>query len=182
MYQTWHIKNELSLPFNQLYYYKVIAISSVVQDEPIWWSGLKLEEQVHGVIGLQGGQGHIARARLEGNRICHDAPVADHGVQFAVVNVAVLAQVNVGHAIEGQTLQVSNEVGGHGGHVPLLCNDARLHIVELQLRVVPRDLTLPRRIIENRFNTGMGRVSKHRPCPNYRPKSDVMLNTYTVVK
>lgn len=140
--QTWCIKNQWGSPFNQLYYYEVIAISSVVQDEPIWWSGLKLEEQVHGVVGLKRGQGHIARSGLEGHRVCHDAPVADHGIQFAVVDVAVLAQVNVGHAIERQTLQVSNEVGGHSGHIALLCDDARFHIVELQLRVVSSDLTL----------------------------------------
>lgn len=130
-------------PFHQLHHYEVIAISTVVEDEPIWWGGFKLEKQVHGVVGLQGGQGHVARAWLEGHRVCHNAPVADHCVQFAVVNVAIFAQVNVGHAIEGQTLQVSNEVGGHSGHVTLFCNNARFHIVEFQLRVVPSDLTLP---------------------------------------
>lgn len=118
---------------------------------------------MHGVVGLKRGQGHIARARLEGHRVCHDAPVADHGVQFAVVDVAVLAQVNVGHAIEGQTLQVANEVGGHGGHITLLSYDSRFHIVELQLCVVSRDLTLPGRISEHRFNVGWG-ACQNQPC------------------
>lgn len=65
---------------------------------------------MHRVVCLQSWQGHITGARLEGHRVCHDALVANHGIQLTVVNVPILAQVDIGHAIEGQTLQVPNEV------------------------------------------------------------------------
>ena len=90
-----------------------------------------MKEQVHGVVGLQSGQGHVTGARLEGHWVCHYALVANHSIQLAVVNVPVLAQVDVGHAVEGQTLQVPDEVGGYSRHVELLCDDACLNVMEL---------------------------------------------------
>lgn len=130
------------LPFYQLHHDEVIAVAAVEEDEPIRGGGFKLKEQVHGVVGLQGGQGHVAGARLEGDRVGDDALEADHGVELAVVNVAVLAEVYVGHAVEGEALQVPDEVGGHHGHEALLCHDACFYVVELQLGVVARHLTL----------------------------------------
>lgn len=100
---------------------------------------------MHGVVGLQGGQRHVAGARLEGDRVGDDALEADHGVELAVIDVAVLAEVYVGHAVEGEALQVPDEVGRHHGHEALLRHDARFYVVELQLGVVTRHLTLDQR-------------------------------------
>ncbi|KAG7257128.1 LOW QUALITY PROTEIN: hypothetical protein CRUP_007885 [Coryphaenoides rupestris] len=124
-----------------LHHDEVVAVAAVQQDEAVGRRGLELQEQVHGVVGLQRGQRHEAGARAEGHGVGHDALVADDGVQLAVVDVAVLAQVDVGHAVERQALQVPDEVGRHGGHEALLRHDARLNVVELQLRVVARHLT-----------------------------------------
>lgn len=96
---------------------------------------------MHGVVGLQGGERHVAGARLEGDGVGDDVLEADHGVELAVVDVAILAQVNVRHAVEGQALEVPDEVGGHHVHEALLRHDARLDVVELQLGVVARHLT-----------------------------------------
>ena len=130
-----------SSPFNQLYHYEVSAISSVEENQAVGRRGLELHEEMHGVVGLQRGQRDEAGARAEGHGVGHDALVADHGVELTVVDVAVLAQVDVGHAVQRQALKVADEIGGHGGYEALLCHDARLHIVELQLGVVARHLT-----------------------------------------
>lgn len=97
---------------------------------------------MHGVVGLQSGEGHIAGARLERDRVSDDVLEADHGVQLAVIDVTVFTEVYVGHAIEGEALEVADEVGRHHGHEALLCHDARLNVMELQLGVVTRHLTL----------------------------------------
>lgn len=96
---------------------------------------------MHGVVGLQRGKCDETGARAEGDGVRHDALVANNSVELAVVDVAVLAQVDVGHAIQRQALKVADEVGGHGRHEALLCHYTRLHIVELQLGVVARHLT-----------------------------------------
>lgn len=96
---------------------------------------------MHGVIGLKCGQRDEAGARAEGDGVGHDALVADDRVELAVVDVAVLAQVDVGHAVQRQALEVADEIGRHGGHEALLRHNARLHIVKLQLGVIARHLT-----------------------------------------
>lgn len=130
-----------SLPFNQLYDYEVVAVSPVEENEPVGGRRLELHEEVHRVVGLQRGQRDETGARAEGDGVGHDALVTDDGVELAVVDVAVFAQVDVGHAVERQALEVADEIGGHRGHEALLCYDARLHIVELELGVVARHLT-----------------------------------------
>lgn len=140
------------VPFHQLHHDEVVAVAAVEEDETVGGGGFELEEEVHGVVGLQGGQGHVAGARLEGDRVSDDALEADHGVELAVIDVAVLAEVYVGHAVEGEALQVPDEVGGHHGHEALLRHDARFYVVELQLGVVARHLTLDQR------QTGVGQL------------------------
>lgn len=128
-------------PFDQLHHDEVIAVAPVVEDEAVGRRGLELHEEVHGVVGLQRGQRDEAGARAEGDGVGHDALVADDGVELAVVDIAVLAQVDVGHAVERQALQVADEVGGHGRDEALFRHNAGLHVVELQLGVVTRHLT-----------------------------------------
>lgn len=130
-----------SSPFNQLYHYEVIAVSSVEEDKTVWGRRLELHEEMHGVIGLQRGQGDKTRAGSEGDGVGHNALITDNSIELAVVNVAVLAQVNVGHAVQRQALKVADEIGGHGRHEAFLGHNARLHIMELQLGVVTRHLT-----------------------------------------
>lgn len=48
------------LPFDQLHDNEVTTISGVVKDQAIRTGGLELEEEVHGGIGLQSGEGQIA--------------------------------------------------------------------------------------------------------------------------
>lgn len=97
---------------------------------------------MHGVVRLQGGEGHVAGAGLEGDRVGDDALESDHGVELAVINVPVLTEVYVGHAVEGEALEVADEVGRHHGHEALLCHNACLNVMELQLGVVTCHLTL----------------------------------------
>lgn len=130
-----------SSPFNQLNHYEVIAISPVVQNKAVRGRRLELHEEMHGVVGLQCGQRDKAGARAEGDGVSHNALIANNSIELAVVDVAILAQVNVGHAVQRQALKVTDEIGGHGGHEALLCHNTRLHIVELQLGVVTRHLT-----------------------------------------
>jgi len=130
-----------SSPFNQLYNYEVIAVSPVVENKAVRGRCLELHEEMHGVVGLQRGQRDETGARAEGDGVSHDALIANNSIELAVVDVAVLAQVDVGHAIQRQALKVADEIGGHGRYEALLCHNTRLHIVELQLGVVARHLT-----------------------------------------
>lgn len=137
-----HTQSALSSsPFNQLYHYEVIAVSPVVENKAIGGCCLELHEEMHGVVGLQRGQCDETGAWAEGHWVSHDALIANNSVELAVVNVAVLAQVDVGHAVQRQALKVADEIGGHSRHEALLRHNARLHIVELQLGVVARHLT-----------------------------------------
>lgn len=99
---------------------------------------------MHGVVGLQSGEGHIAGAGLEGDGIGDDVLESNHGIELTVVNVTVFTEVYVGHAIEGEALEVANEVGWHHVHEALLCHNACLNVMELQLGVVTWHLTLER--------------------------------------
>lgn len=128
-------------PFDQLYNDEVISIPPVEKNESVRRRRLELNEEVHGVVGLERGQRDKAGAGAERDGVGHDALVTDDGVELAVVDVAVLAQVDVRHAVERQALKVADEVGGHGGHEALLRHDSRLHVVELQLGVVASHLT-----------------------------------------
>lgn len=62
-------------------------------------------------------------------------PHAESSVQLAVGDVAVLALVQVQHPIEGESLQMADEVGRHHGDETPLCHDAGLDVVELQASV-----------------------------------------------
>ncbi len=97
---------------------------------------------MHGVVGLQSSEGHIAGTRLEGDGVGDDVLEANHGIEITVINVTVFTEVHVGHAIEGEAQEVANEVGRHRGHEALLCHNARLYVMELQLGVVTCHLTL----------------------------------------
>lgn len=130
-----------SSPFNQLYDYEVVAVSPVVENKAVGRRCLELHEEMHGVVGLQRGQSDEAGARAEGDGVGHYALIADNGIELAVVDVAVLAQVDVGHAVQRQALKVADEIGGHGRYEALLRHNTRLHIVELQLGVVARHQT-----------------------------------------
>lgn len=97
---------------------------------------------MHRVVGLQSGEGHIAGARLEGDGVGDDALESNHGIQLTVVDISVFTEVYVGHTIKGEALKVANKVGGQvGGHETLLCHNACLNVVELQLGVVTCHLT-----------------------------------------
>lgn len=130
-----------SSPFNQLNHYEVIAISPVVQNKAVRGCSLELHEEMHGVVGLQRGQCDETGARAEGDRVSHNALIANNSVELTVVDVTILAQINVRHAVQCQTLKVADEIGGHSRHEALLRHNTRLHIVELQLGVVARHLT-----------------------------------------
>lgn len=99
---------------------------------------------MHGVVGLQSSEGHVAGARLEGDGVGDYVLVADHGIELAVIDIAVFTQVYVGHAVEGEALEVADEVGRHHGQEALLCHDARLNVMELQLSVVACHLAFDR--------------------------------------
>lgn len=128
-------------PFDKLHHNEVSSIPAVVQDEAIRGCGFELKEKVHGVVGLQSGEGHVAGAGLEGDRISDDVLESNHGIELTVINVAVFTEVYVGHAIEGEALEVPNEVGWHHVHEALLCHNACLNVMELQLGVVTWHLT-----------------------------------------
>ena len=93
-------------PFDQLNSDKVVSVAAVEQYESVRGGGFKLEEQVHGGVGLQGGQAQVAALGLEGHRVGDDEAHAEAGVELAEVDVAVLTHVNVEHAVELQALWV----------------------------------------------------------------------------
>ena len=140
----------LHSPFDQLYHDEVVSVAAVKQDEAVGGGGFELKEKVHGVVGLQSGEGHIAGARLEGHGVGDDVLEANHGVELTVINVTVFTEVYVGHAVKGEALEVANEVGRHHGHEALLCHNARLNVVELQLGVVACHLTFDQQRKEGR--------------------------------
>lgn len=59
-------------------------------------------------------------------------PHPESGVQLAVGDVPVLALVQKQHSVEGQRLQVADEVGRHHGDEAPLRHDPGLDVVELQ--------------------------------------------------
>lgn len=91
---------------------------------------------MHGCISLQGGQAQVAALSLERHRVSYNVAQTKACLQLAVVNVPVLAQVNVEHPVEHEALEVANEAGGDDGYVPFLCHDACLDVVELQAGMI----------------------------------------------
>lgn len=91
-------------PFHQLHRDEVVAVSAVEEEEAVGRRGFELKEQVHGGVGLQGGQAQVAALRLEGHRVGDDEAHAEVGVQLAEVDVPVLAHVDVLHAVELEAL------------------------------------------------------------------------------
>lgn len=91
---------------------------------------------MHGCVSLQGGQAQVAALSLECHRVSYNVAETEACLQLAVVNVAVLAQVDVEHPIEHEALQVPDEAGGDDGDVALLCHDPRLNVVELQAGMI----------------------------------------------
>lgn len=87
-------------PFHQLHSDEVVPISRVENDEAVWRRGLELEEEVHGGVGLQRGQTQVAALGLEGHRVSDDGSDAEASVQLTVINVSILTQVNVEHAVK----------------------------------------------------------------------------------
>ena len=154
-----------SSPFHQLHCYEVIAVSTVEEDEAVGRGGFELEEEVHGGVGLQGGQAQVAGLGLEGHRVGDDGSHAEAGVELAEVDVAVLAQVNVEQAIELEALQVPDEAGRDDGDKAPLCHHARLNVVELQARVVARHLTCkPRDKVNNKRQLNNDNNCCHGTC------------------
>lgn len=136
------IEHVVDVPLDELHHQEVVPVASVEEDEPVGVGGLELEEEVHGGVGLQGGQRHVGAAAAEGNGVGHDGAAAEAGVELAGADVAVLAQVEVGAAVEEQSAEVAQEVGGHHGQEAALRHDARLQVVELQAGVGARQLAL----------------------------------------
>lgn len=98
-------------PFHQLHSDEVVPVSRVEDDEAVWRRGLELEEQVHGGVGLQRGQTQVAALGLEGHRVSDDGADAEASVQLTVIDVSVLTQVNVEHAVKPE-----DATGGQQGH------------------------------------------------------------------
>ena len=90
---------ELS-PFHQLHGDEVVAVARVEEDEAVGGGGLELEEEVHGGVGLQRGQRQVAALGPKGHGVSDDVAHAEAGVELAVVDVAVLTQVDVEHTVE----------------------------------------------------------------------------------
>jgi hypothetical protein len=119
-------------PLDQLDDNKVIAIARVEQEKPIRGRGLELEEEVHGGVGLECGKCQVAAAALESDRIGYDGTKAKASIELTIGDVAILALVHVGLAVEYQPTQVPYEVGGDHGDESPFRHDAGLNVVELQ--------------------------------------------------
>lgn len=87
-------------PFNQLHGNKVVPISAVEDDETVRWGGFELKEEVHCGIRLKSGQAQVAALSLESHGVGDDETHAEASVEFAEVNVAILAHINVLHTVE----------------------------------------------------------------------------------
>lgn len=129
------------LPFHQLHGDEVAPVAAVEQDDAVRRGGLELEEQVHGGVGLQRGQAQVATLGFEGHRVGDDGAHAEACVQLAVVDVAVLAQVDVEQAVEPEALQVADEAGRDVRDKTALGHHTRLDVVELQASMVAHHLT-----------------------------------------
>lgn len=141
-------------PFDHLHHDEVATISRVEEDQAVRTGGLELEEQMHGSVGLQSGEGQVAGLGQKGDGVGDDVPQAESSVQLAVGDVSVLALVQIQHPVEGERLQVTDEVGRHHGDETALRHDARLDVVELQAGVGAGHVTCRRRnVTTNAFCT-----------------------------
>ena len=57
---------------------------------------------MHGCVGLQGGQAQIAAFGFEGDRVRDNGTNPKAGIELAIINVAILAQVDVEHAVKSE--------------------------------------------------------------------------------
>lgn len=96
-------------PFDQLNSDKVVSVSAVEQYEAVRGGGFKLEEQVHGGVGLQGGQPQIAALGLEGHRVSNDGAHAKAGVELTEVDVSVLTEIYIQHTVEPGVSRAGNK-------------------------------------------------------------------------
>ena len=90
---------------------------------------------MHGSVGLQRREGQVAGLGYESDRIGHNVPHAESSIQLAEGDVPVLALVQVQHPVEGEGLQVADEIGGQHRDEAPLGHDPRLDVVELQASV-----------------------------------------------
>lgn len=90
------------LPFHQFHGDEVIPISRVEEYKAIRRCGFELKKEVHGCVGLQRGQAQIAVLWFESDRVSDYGSNPEAGIQLTVVNVSVLAEVNVEHAIKSE--------------------------------------------------------------------------------
>lgn len=60
---------------------------------------------MHGGVGLQSGQAQVTALGFEGHWVSNDVAQAEAGVEFAEVDVPVLAHVDVLHAVELKALR-----------------------------------------------------------------------------
>lgn len=96
---------------------------------------------MHGGVGLESGQAQVAALGLEGDGVSDDVPQSKASLQLAVVDVSVLAQVNVEQPVEHKALQVADETGGDHGDVAFLSHDTSFNVVEFQAGVVSHHRT-----------------------------------------
>lgn len=96
-------------PFNHLHSDEVAAVSTVEHYESVRRGGLELEEQVHGGVGLQGGQAQVAALRLEGHRVSDDGAHAKAGVELTEVDVSVLTEIYIQHTVEPGVSRAGNK-------------------------------------------------------------------------
>lgn len=92
------------LPFYQLHYDKITSISTVVEDQAIGAGGFELEKQVHRGVCLQRSQRQVTSFTSKSYRVGDDVAHAETGVELAIGDVTVLALVEVGHAVDHQSL------------------------------------------------------------------------------
>lgn len=87
---------------------------------------------MHGGVGLQRGESQVAGLCEKSHGVGHDVPHAEPSVQLAEGYVSVLALVQIEHPIDGERLQMADEVGRHYRDETPLCHDPRLDVIELQ--------------------------------------------------
>lgn len=61
-----------------------------------------MEEEVHGCVGLQGGQAQVAALGFEGDRVSNNGANPKAGIKLTIIDVTILAQVDVEHTIKSE--------------------------------------------------------------------------------
>lgn len=124
---------------------------------------------MHGGVGLQRGQAQVASLGFEGHRVGNDGAHPETCVQLAVVDVAILAQVDVQQAIEPQALQVADEAGRDVCDETALGHHARLDVVKLQASMITHHLTC------NPSRLGQEGKKEKRQLYSFRPFTSVFV-------